>query len=145
MSGIKSIEPESGGKATATFSEASSGANSGKQNENSLPLSPLQAAMKKYLVTNTEATAVRSENSRLGYIARSNCTGSGCGKCDKFAPNDRYSSSCSKSCECSRSTSLTSGPTNTAIKESLELLNPTATVTESFAGLNSRVPNLPGN
>jgi hypothetical protein len=34
-------------------------------------------------------------------------------------------------------------PTNTAIEESLEFLNPTPTVTESFAGLNSRVPNLP--
>src|SRR4028119_1634765 len=57
MSGLQTIEPESWGRATATLFQASSGANSGKQNENSLPLSPLQAAMKKYVVTNTSATA----------------------------------------------------------------------------------------
>ena len=61
MSGLKTIEPESGGRATATLSQASSGANSGQQNENSLPLSPLQAAMKKYVVTNTEATAAAAQ------------------------------------------------------------------------------------
>jgi hypothetical protein len=144
MSGIKTIEPESGGRATATLSEASSGANSGKQNENSLPLSPLQAAMKKYVVTNTKATAAAAQKNADSAILL-----------DRPAPAPAATNSTNL-----LSTTATDraganpvnvpaalpslpAPTNTAIEQSLEFLNPTPTVTESFPGSNSRVPNLP--
>lgn len=144
MSGIQTIEPESGGRATATLSQASSAANSGKQNENSLPLSPLQAAMKKYVVTNTEATAAAAQKTadsatlldRPGPApAAANAT--------NLLPTTATPQAGANPVNVPAALSPLAPPTNTGIEESQELLNPTATVTESFAGLNSRVPNLP--
>ena len=144
MSGIQTIEPESGGRATATLSQASSGANSGKQNENSLPLSPLQAAMKKYVVTNTEATAAAAQK-----------TGDSATLLDRPAPAPAATNTANllPTTATDRAganpvnvpAALPSLPaaTNTAIEESIEFLNPTPTVTGSLGGLNSRVPNLP--
>ncbi|WP_445171678.1 hypothetical protein, partial [Microcoleus sp.] len=144
MSGIQTIEPESGGRATATLSQASSGANSGQQNENSLPLSPLQAAMKKYVVTKTSATAAAAQK-----------TGDSATLLDRPAPAPAAANAANL-LPTTATPQTGANPvnvpaalpplaprTNTAIKEPQELLNPTATVTESFAGLNSRVPNLP--
>jgi hypothetical protein len=144
MSGIKTIEPESGGRATATLSEASSGANSGTQNENSLPLSPLQAAMKKYVVTNTKATAAAAQKTAdsatlLDRPAQAPAEANSANLLPRIA-TDRAGAN-----PVNVPAALPSLPaaTNTPIEESLEFLNPTPTVTESFAGLNSRVPNLP--
>jgi hypothetical protein len=144
MSGIKTIEPESGGRATATLSEASSGANSGKQNENSLPLSPLQAAMKKYVVTNTEATAAVAQKTAdsatlLDRPARAPAEANSA----NLLPTTATAQAGANPVNVPAARTPLVAPTNTAIEESLEFLNPTPTVTESFAGLNSRVPNLP--
>jgi hypothetical protein len=144
MSGIKTIEPESGGRATATLSEASSAANSGQQNENSLPLSPLQAAMKKYVVTNTEATAAAAQKTAdsarlLDRPARVPAAATAA----NLLPTTATPQAGANPVNVPAALPPLAAPTNTAIEESQELLNPTARVTESFAGLNSRVPNLP--
>ena len=144
MSGIKTIEPESGGRATATLSQASSGANSGKQNENSLPLSPLQEAMKKYVVTNTKATAAAAQKTGdsptlLDRPAQAPAAANSA----NLLPTTATAQAGANPVNVPAALPPLAAPTNTAIKESQELLNPTPTVTESFAGLNSRVPNLP--
>jgi hypothetical protein len=144
MSGIKTIEPESGGRATATLSQASSGANSGKQNENSLPLSPLQAAMKKYVVTNTSATAAAAQKTAdsatlLARPARAPAAANAA----NLLPTTATARAGANPVNVPAALPSLPAATNTAIEESLGLLNPTPTVTESFAGLNSRVPNLP--
>jgi len=143
-SGIQTIEPEFGGRATATLSEASSGANSGQQNENSLPLSPLQAAMKKYVVTNTSATAAAAEKTAdsatfLDRPAREPAAAN----VANLLPTTATAQAGANPVNVPAALPPLAAPTNTVLKESQELLNPTATVTESFPGLNSRVPNLP--
>jgi hypothetical protein len=144
MSGIKTIEPESGGRATATLSQASSAANSGQQNENSLPLSPLQAAMKKYVVTNTEATAAAAQKTAdsatlLDRPARVPAAANAA----NLLPTTATAQGGANPVNVPAALPSLPAPTNTALKESLEFLSPTPTVTESLAGLNSRVPNLP--
>lgn len=144
MSGIKTIEPESGGRATATLSQASSAANSGKQNENSLPLSPLQAAMKKYVVTNTSATAAAAQKTAdsatlLDQLAPAPAAANAA----NLLPTTATAQAGANPVNVPAALPPLAAPTNTAIEESLEFLNPTPTVTESFAGFNSRVPNLP--
>jgi hypothetical protein len=148
MSGIQTIEPESGGRATATLSQASSGANSGKQNENSLPLSPLQAAMKKYVVTNTKATAAAAQKTAdsaklLDRPARAPAAANAANAANLLPTATTAQAGANPVNVPAASLPSLPAPTNTAIKESIEFLNPTPTVTESFAGLNSRVPNLP--
>jgi hypothetical protein len=144
MSGIKTIEPESGDRWTATLSQALSGANSGKQNENSLPLSPLQAAMKQYVVTNTKATAAAAQKTAdsatlLDRPARDPAAASSA----NLLLTTATAQAGANPVNVPAALPPLAAPTNTVLKESQELLNPTPTVTESFAGLNSRVPNLP--
>ena len=144
MSGIKTIEPEFGGRATATLSQASSAANSGKQNENSLPLSPLQAAMKKYLVTNTEATAAAAQKTAdSSTLLDRPAPAPAAANATNLLPTTATPQAGANPVNVPAALPPLAAPTNTAIEESVELLNPKATVTESFAGLNSRVPNLP--
>ena len=144
MSGIQTIEPESGGRATATLSQASSGANSGKQNENSLPLSPLQAAMKKYVVTNTEATAAAAQKTAdSATLLDRPAPAPAEANSANLLPTTATAQAGANPVNVPAARTPLVAPTNTAIEESLEFLNPTPTVTESFAGLNSRVPNLP--
>jgi len=144
MSEIKTIEPESEGRGTVTLSQASSGANSGKQNENSLPLSPLQAAMKKYVVTNTKATAAAAQKTAdsatlLDRPARAPAAANAA----NLLPTTATAQGGANPVNVPAALPSLPAPTNTALKESLEFLNPTPTVTDSLAGLNSRVPNLP--
>ena len=144
MSGIQTIEPESEGRATATLSQASSGANSGKQNENSLPLSPLQAAMKKYVVTNTEATAAAAQKTGdSATLLDRPAPAPAAAKAANLLPTTATAQAGANPVNVPAALPPLAPPTNTAIKESQELLNPTATVTESFAGLKSRGSNLP--
>ena len=144
MSGIQTIEPESGGRATATLSQASSGANSGKQNENSLPLSPLQAAMKKYVVTNTEVTAAAAQKTGDSTTLLDRpAPASAAANATNLLPTTATAQARANPVNVPAALPPLAAPTNTVLKESQELLNPTPTVTESFAGLNSRVPNLP--
>jgi hypothetical protein len=143
MSGIKTIEPESGGRATATLSQASSAANSGKQNENSIPLSPLQAAMKKYVVTNTEATAAAAQKTADSAILRDRpARAPAATNATNLLPTTATAQAGANPVNVPAALPPLATPTNTAIEESVELLNPTPTVPESFPGLNSRVPNL---
>jgi hypothetical protein len=144
MSGIRTIEPESGGRATATLSQASSGANSGKQNENSLPLSPLQAAMKKYVVTNTEGTATAAQKTADSATLRDRpARAPAATNATNLLPTTATAQAGANPVNVPAALPPLATPTNTTIEESLGLLNPAPTVTESFAGLNSRVPNLP--
>ena len=147
MSGIQTIEPEFGGRATATLSQASSGANSGQQKENSLPLSPLQAAMKKYVVTNTSATATAAQKTADSATLLDRpapaATAANLANLANLLPTTPTAQAGANPVDVPAALPSLPAPTNTVIKESLEFLNPTPTVTESFAGLNSRVPNLP--
>lgn len=144
MSGIKTIEPESGDRATATLSQASSGANSGKQNENSLPLSPLQAAMKKYVVTNTSATAAAAQKTAdSATLLDRPAPAPAAVNTANLLPTTPTAQAGANPVNVPAALPSLATPTNTVLKEPQELLNPTATVTESFPGLNSRVPNLP--
>ncbi|MEG4112162.1 MULTISPECIES: hypothetical protein [unclassified Microcoleus] len=143
-SGIKTIEPESGGTATATLSQASSDANSGKQNENSLPLSPLQAAMKKYVVANTSATAASVEKKAdEAKLLDRPASDPAAGNATNLLPTTATAQSGANPVNVPTALSPLVAPTNTVSKESQEFLQPTATVPEPLAGLTSRIPNLP--
>jgi len=143
-SGIKTINPESGGTATATLSQASSDANSGKQNENSLPLSPLQAAMKKYVVANTSATAASAEKTAdSATLLDRPASDPAAGNATNLLPTTATAQSGANPVNVPTALPPLVVPTTTVSKESQEFLNPTATVPEPLAGLNSRVPSLP--
>ncbi|MEG4850156.1 hypothetical protein QUB10_04500 [Microcoleus sp. B5-D4] len=143
-SGIKTIEPESGGTAKATLSPASSDANSDKQNENSLPLSPLQAAMKKYVVANTSATAASAEKTAdSAKLLDRPASDPAAGNATNLLPTTATAQGGANPVNVPTALPPLVAPTNTVSKESQELLKPTATVPESLAGLNSRVPSLP--
>ncbi|MDP8933909.1 MAG: hypothetical protein M3N42_07120, partial [Cyanobacteriota bacterium] len=143
MSGIKTIG-ESGGTATATLSLASSGANSGKQNENSMPLSPLQAAMKKYVVADTSATAAEAEKTAdSATLLDRPASAPATTNAPNLLPTAATPQAGANPVNVPAPLPPLPAPTNTVSKESEEFLNPKATVTESFAGLNSRVPSLP--
>ncbi|MEG4589279.1 hypothetical protein QUA54_29285 [Microcoleus sp. MOSTC5] len=145
ISAIKTIEPESRDTATSTLSQASSGANSGKQNENSLPLSPLQAAMKKYVVANTAATAAAAQKTAdsAKLLDRPASAAANAANAANLLPTTATAQAGANPVNVPAALPPVVTPTNTAIEESQEFLKPTATVPESFPGLNSRVPNLP--
>ncbi|MCZ0898918.1 hypothetical protein ON021_03235, partial [Microcoleus sp. HI-ES] len=143
-SGIKTIKPESGGTATATLSQASSDVNSAKQNENSLPLSPLQAAMKKYVVANTSATAASAEKTAdSATLLDRPASDPAAVNATNLLPTTATAQGGANPVNVPTALRPLVAPTNTVSKESQEFLKPTATVPESLAGLNSRVPNLP--
>ncbi|MEG4577683.1 hypothetical protein QUA56_34205 [Microcoleus sp. N3A4] len=143
-SGIQTIEPESGGTATATLPQASSGANSDKQNENPLPLSPLQAAMKKYVVANTSATTAAAQktadSAKLLDRPASDPAGA---NSENLLPTAATAQTGANPVNVPAALPPLPAPTNTASNESQQFLSPAATVPESFSGLNSRVPSLP--
>ncbi|MEG3938001.1 MULTISPECIES: hypothetical protein [unclassified Microcoleus] len=143
VSGIKTIGfPESAGTATSTLSQQSSGANSGKQNDAPLALSPLQAAMQKYLATNTSATATSTEN-----------TASSAQLLDRPASSESPANPANL-LPAAATAQGRANPVNVPVAlpsvaiqtniigESPQFLNPTATTPESSARLNSRVPSL---
>jgi|GEM_PF-499437 len=144
-SGIKNIQPESGGTATATLSQAStSDANSDKQNENSLPVSPLQAAMKKYVVANTSATATSPEKTAdSATLLDRPASDPAAVNATNLLPTTATAQGEANPVNVPTALPPIVAPTNTVSKESQEFLKPTDTVPESLAGLNSRVPNLP--
>jgi hypothetical protein len=143
-SGIKAIEPKSGGTATTTLSQASSDANSGKQNENSLPLSPLQAAMKKYVVANTSTTAASGEKTAdSATLLDRPASDPAAVNSTNLLPTTATGQSGVNPVNVPTALPPIGAPTNTVSKESQEFLKSTATVPESLAGVNSRVPNLP--
>ncbi|MEG4350532.1 hypothetical protein QUA70_21235 [Microcoleus sp. LAD1_D5] len=144
-SGIKTmIKPESGGTATATLSQASSDANSDKQNENSLPLSPLQAAMKKYVVANTSATVAEAEKTAdSARLLDRPASDPAAVNATNLLPTTAKAQAGANPVNVPTALPPLVAPTTAVSKESQEFLNPTATVPEPLAGLNSRVPSLP--
>lgn len=144
-SGIKAIiKPESGVTATATFSQASSDANSDKQNKNSLPLSPLQAAMKKYVFANTSPTAASAEKTAdSATLLDRPASDPAAVNATNLLPTTATAQSGANPVNVPTALRPLVAPTNTVSKESQEFLKPTATVSESLAGLNSRLPNIP--
>ena len=142
MYGIKTIG-ESGGTATATLPQASSGANSGKQNDNPLPLSPLQAAMKKYVATNTSATAAAQKTGNSAKLLDRPASPGPPTNPANLLPTTTTAQAGANPVNVPAALPQLPAQTNTIINESQQFLNPAATVPESFAGLNSRVPSLP--
>jgi len=143
-SGIKTIEPESGGTATATLSQASSEANSDKKNDNSLPLSPLQAAMKKYVVANTSATVAEGEKTAdSATLLDRPASDPAAVNATNLLPTTAKAQAGANPVSVPTALPPLVSPTTTVSQESQEFLNPTATVPEPLAGLNSRVPSLP--
>ena len=143
ISGIKTIEPESGGTPAATLSQASSGANSGTQNDNPLPLSPLQAAMKKYVAANTSATAGAQKTANSAKLLDRPASAQPPTNLANLLPTATTAQAGANPVNVPAGLPSLPAPTNTIINESQPFLNPAATAPESLAGLNSRVPSLP--
>ena len=143
ISGIKTIEPESGGTPAATLPQASIGADSGKQNENPLPLSPLQAAMKKYVAANTSATATAQKTANSAKLLDRPASTPAAANKPNVLPTAATDQAGANPVNVPAALPSPPAPTNTIINESQQFLNPAATAPESFAGLNSRVPSLP--
>lgn len=143
ISGIKTIEPESGGTGAATLSQASSGANSGTQNDNPLPLSPLQAAMKKYVAANTSARAAAQKTANSAKLLDRPASTQPPTNPANLLPTATTAQAGANAVNVPAGLPSRTAPTNTIINESQQFLNPAATAPESLAGLNSRVPSLP--
>ena len=141
--GIKTIVGESGSTATATSSQQSNGATSGKQNENPLPLSPLQAAMKKYVAPNTSATAATQKTTSSSQLLDRPASTQAPANLANLLPTAATAQAGSNPANVPAALPSLPAPTNTIINESQQFLNPAATAPEAFSGLNSRVPSLP--
>lgn len=128
---------------TETLSQANGSATSGKKNQNSLPLSPLQAAMKKYIaadtsvmVNYTEKTAKESKSpDRLnGTLSPTNP--------DNLLPTTTTAQA--KPNPVNFPTAPTPVPASTnIINDSQQISNPSTTLPESWGRLNSTVPVMP--
>jgi len=145
ISGNKTIgEGGSMDTATATLSEVSGSANSGKPNEKPLPLSPLQAAMKKYIAANTTATAISTQKTaRAAKLPdRANATVSGTNP-ENLLPTITTAQSIANSGNFSAALAPISTTTNTIINDSQQVSNTETTLPEAFTRLNSRVQVIP--
>ncbi|MBE9184307.1 hypothetical protein IQ270_06120, partial [Microcoleus sp. LEGE 07076] len=143
ISGIKTIgSPESADTATGSLSQPSSGASSDQQNDNPLPLSPLQAAMKKYVATNTSGATSTEKTANSAQLLDRPTSGELPANPANLLPAAATASQRVNPVNVPAALPSLRTQTNTIIGESQQLLNPSATASESFAGLNSRVPNL---
>ena len=145
ISGNKTIgDGGSTDTATATLSEVSGSANSGKPNENPLPLSPLQAAMKKYIAANTTATAISTEKTaRVAQLPdRANATVFGTNP-ENLLPTMTTAQAIANSGNFSTALAPIPTTTNTIINDSQQVSNTETTLPEAFTRLNSRVPLIP--
>lgn len=145
ISGNKTIGAEgSTDTATATLSEISDSANSGKQNDNPLPLSPLQAAMKKYITANATATATSTEKTTRaaklsdGPNATASVTNSA-----NLLPTMTTAQAIANPVNFPTTLAPIPAPTSTIINDSQQVLNTATTLPESFTRLNSRVTVIP--
>jgi hypothetical protein len=144
ISGSKTITPESGGTATTTLSATLGVSNSGKQNANPLPLSPLQAAMKKYIAASTSARATSTQKtaSERQLLDRPTTTSPVTNQTN-LVPTIATAQNGANPVNIPTTLPPMTAPTNTTINDSQQILNQGATVPESFPGLNLRVPNIP--
>ncbi|WP_293331645.1 hypothetical protein [Microcoleus sp. CAWBG58] len=143
LSGIKTIDSESAGVPEATLPEASGSGTSSKQNDNPLPLSPLQAAMKKYVAADISATAaaVKSANTPK-LLDRPASLGSGTNPAN-LLPTLATAQGKANPGNVPATISPLPASTNTIISDSQQFLNPAATLPESFTGLNSKGSVIP--
>ena len=142
ISGNKTIA-ESGSTPTASLPQAS-GASSGKQNDNPLPLNPLQAAMKKYVAGNISTTATSSQKTASSAKLLDRSAGADPpADPSNLLPTTATAQGRTNPVNVPAALPQLPAQTNTIINESQQFLNPAATAPESFAGLNSRVPSLP--
>lgn len=143
-SGSKTIAPESGGTTTTTLSATLGVSNSDKQNENPLPLSPLQAAMKKYIAASTSATGTSTQKTaREGQLLDRPTTTSPVTNQTNLVPTIATAQNGANPVNIPTTLPPMTAPKNTTINDSQQILNQGATVPESFPGLNLRVPNIP--
>lgn len=144
ISASKTIAPESGSTPTTSLSAAVVVSNSGKQNENPLPLSPLQAAMQKYIAAATPraATSMEKTTSELQLLDRPASTEEAT-KGPYLLPTTATGQKEANPVNVPTALPPISAPTNTIINDSQPISNQAATVPESFPRLNSRLPNLP--
>ncbi|MEG4321109.1 MULTISPECIES: hypothetical protein [unclassified Microcoleus] len=142
--GIKTIvAPESAGTPAGSLPEASLSGNSGKQNDNPLPLSPLQAAMKKYVAANTSATAGDLKSANSAKLLDRPASPAAGENPTNLVPTTATAQGRANPVNVPTTLSPLAAPTNTIISDSQQFLNPAATVPESFAGLNSRASVIP--
>lgn len=148
VSGSQTIAPESGGTATTTLSPDPVASNSDKQNENPQPLSPLQAAMKKYIAATASATATATQKSaERQLLDRPTSTDPATNQAN-LLPTIATAQKDANQKDANPVNIPTAlppipEPTNTTINDSQQILNQASTVPESFPALNSRVPNIP--
>lgn len=143
ISGMKTPGPESEGTATATLSTAASAGNLGKQIDNSLPLSPLQAAMKKYIAANTTVVASSTQKAvnSAKLLDRPTSTQTQINPAN-LLPTGTIAQTGANPINLPTALPLISTPTNTIVNDSQQLLNRATTVPESSLGLNLKVPSI---
>lgn len=144
ISASKTIAKESGSTPTTSLSAAVVASNSGKQNENPLPLSPLQAAMQKYIAAATPraATSTEKTTSELQLLDRPASTEQATNQ-QNLRPPTAEAQKVANPVNVPTALPPIFAPTNTIINDSQQISNQAATVPESFPGLNSRLPNIP--
>lgn len=137
--GNKTITEEAQSE-TANLSNVSGSANSGKQNQNPLPLSPLQAAIKKYVAPNTTATANSTEKTSIvaklsdrpnGTLSPTN-TGN-------LLPTITTAQAGTNPVNFPAALAPIPNSTNTTINDPQQVSNPATTLPESFTRLNSKL------
>jgi hypothetical protein len=145
ISGMRTPGPESGGTVAATLPATAGAANLGKQNENPVPLSPLQAAMKKYIAANkTSPTAASTQKtaSEAKLLDRPTSTEPATNQAN-LLPTATTAQKEANPVNIPTAFPLISDPINTTINDSQQILNQAATAPESVPGLNLKVPSIP--
>ncbi|MFM9267142.1 hypothetical protein [Tychonema sp. BBK16] len=145
ISGNKTMGAEgSTDTATATLSEVSDSANSGKQKDNPLPLSPLQAAMKKYIAANPTARATSTEKTtRTAKLSdRPNATVSPTNLAN-LLPTMTTAQGSANPVNLPTTLAPILAQTSTVTNDSPQVSNTATTLPESYTRLNSRVTVIP--
>jgi hypothetical protein len=130
--------------ATATLSEVSGSANSGKKNDNPLPLSPLQAAMKKYIAANPTAKATSTEKTARAakLLDRPNANVSPTNPAN-FLSTMTTAQAGANPLSFSTTIPAIPAPTNTITNDSQQVSNTATTLPESLTRLNSKLTVIP--
>jgi hypothetical protein len=141
----QTIGPQSGDTAPANLSATSNGSNLGQKNETPLPLSPLQAAMKKYYIATNSSTTVTStqKNGSQAKLPDRLSAGEPTTNQANIFPTTSTAQNSANPVNFPGGLAPIPAPTNTIINNSQQLLNPGTTVPESVAGLNLKVQNIP--
>ena len=144
ISGMRTPAPESGGTVAATLPTATGADNLGKQNENPVPLSPLQTAMKKYIAANitTTATSTQKAVNSAKLLDQPTSTQTETNPTN-LLPTATTAQTGANPVNFPAAFPPIATPTNTIVNDSQQFLNPPATVPESSLDLNLKVPSIP--